>query len=88
MDKIKRTEAVLEAKYCDERENAPLAGGIIFAYGDVSHSFMSKDIRYMVSFRLGGKKRDFRVDKEVYDRLEEGSRGTLEYRGKEFMGFR
>lgn len=88
MIKTKQAEAVLDSKYTIENINAPLTGSdVIFAYAEESHGFMSRDVQYMVSFRIGKKQKDFQVDKEVYARLEEKSMGLLEYTGSKFVDF-
>lgn len=88
MNKIKKVKAKLVSKYKIENKNAPLTDyGIIFAYADSSHSFMSKDVQYMVSFLVEKEKKDFQIEKEIYARLEEGSSGILKYEGKNYIEF-
>lgn len=57
------------------------------AYPKESHGFMSRDTQYMASFLIGKRRKDFQVDKEVYNRLREGQRGILEYAGSIFIDF-
>lgn len=88
MKKTKRVEAVLDSKYTVENLNAPLTGyAVILAYVEESHGFMSRDTQYMTSFLIGKRRKDFQVDKEVYNRLREGQRGILEYAGSIFIDF-
>lgn len=88
MSKNVKVKAELISKYCIENFNAPLTGyGVIFAYADSSRSFMTKDIQYMVSFMIGVKMIEFQIEKSIFDRLEEGTRGWLIYDGKKFIEF-
>ena len=88
MRKISKENAVVMAKYMIEHENAPIAGmGIIYTYADTSHSFMTKDVQYFVTFLVGEKQLDIQMEKSMYDRIKEGDKGILEHRGKEFVKF-
>lgn len=56
MSRISKENASVMAKYTVERQNAPIAGmGIIYTYADASHSFMTKDVQYFVTFLIGEK---------------------------------
>lgn len=88
MRKISKENAVVMAKYMIEHENAPIAGmGIIYTYADTSHSFMTKDVQYFVTFLVGEKQLDIQMEKSMYERIKEGDKGILEHRGKEFVKF-
>lgn len=88
MRKISKENAVVMAKYMIEHENAPIAGmGIIYTYADTSHSFMTKDVQYFVTFLVGEKQLDIQMEKSMYDCIKEGDKGILEHRGKEFVKF-
>ncbi len=89
MFKKEKLSAILESKTIIENKTAPLIGGqsIIFASAEQSQSFMSKDIFYTLTFRVGECRKEFRVPKDVYERVEEGDEGMLEYDGAVFYGF-
>lgn len=82
----KKVEAVLESKAIVEKKNAT-AGGMIMASIDQSGSFFANDMWYMINFRIGKKRKEFRVSREIYDRLEEGTKGLLVYDGSVFENF-
>ncbi len=86
----KKAEAVLESKAIVEKKNAPLMAGnrgILFVYAEKSGSFFSKDILYTITFRIGNKRKEFRVNKVIYESLEEGTKGQLVYDGSVFENF-
>lgn len=88
MSKICKENAIVMTKYTIERENAPIAGmGIIYTYADTSHSFMTKDVQYFVTFLVGEKQLDIQLEKSMYERIKDGDKGILEHRGKEFIKF-
>lgn len=89
MFKKVKTNAILESKTIIENKTAPLIGGqsIIFASAEQSKSFMSTDIFYTLTFRMGERRKEFRVSKDVYERVEEGDEGMLEYNGANFENF-
>lgn len=88
MSKICKENAIVMTKYTIERENAPIAGmGIIYTYVDTSHSFMTKDVQYFVTFLVGEKQLDIQLEKSMYERIKDGEKGILERRGKEFIKF-
>lgn len=83
----KRVKAVLESKSVIEKKNAPLGQAIIFANVEQSGSFMRTDTFYMLTFRIGEKKKELRVTKEIYEKLYEGVNGILRYQGSIFEDF-
>lgn len=86
----KKVEAVLESKAIVENNNAPLMDGnrgILFVYAEKSGSFFSKDILYTITFRIGNKRKEFRVNKVIYESLVEGTKGLLVYDGSVFENF-
>lgn len=87
----KRAEAVLESKAVIENRNAPLIDGgdrsILFVYSEKSGSFLSRDMIYTATFRIGKRRKEFRVDKNTYERLEENKTGILIYSGDVFVDF-
>lgn len=88
MSKICKENAIVMTKYTIERENAPITGmGIIYTYADTSHSFMTKDVQYFVTFLVGEKQLDIQLEKSMYERIKDGDKGILEHRGKEFIKF-
>lgn len=84
---VKKVEAILESKSIIEKKNAPLGGAIIFANAEQSGSFMRTDLFYTFTFRIGEKKKEFRVTKEVYEKVCEGEEGVLTYQGDMFKSF-
>jgi hypothetical protein len=89
MSRISKENASVMAKYTVERQNAPIAGmGIIYTYADASHSFMTKDVQYFVTFLIGEKQLDVQMEKSMYERMDEGDKGILEHRGKEFINWK
>ncbi len=85
---VKKVYAVLESKSVVEKKNAPIISQkMIFACAEESGSFMSKDIFYMLTFRIGKQKKEFRVTREVYERLREDDKGMLFYRSNFFEDF-
>lgn len=79
----KKVEAVLESKAIVERKSA----NSLLAYVEQSGSFWAKDLLCIISFRIGKKRKEFRVSREMYDRLEEGTKGLLVYDGSVFETF-
>ncbi len=85
----RKKQAILESKTIIENKTAPLILGqnIIFASAEQSQSFMSADTFYTLTFRVDGCRKEFRVSKEVYQRVSEGDTGVLEYDGAVFCEF-
>ena len=57
------------------------------AIQDESKSMWMHDTFYRVTFQVGDKKKEFKVNRLVYDRLKEGDKGTLCDSGKNFISF-
>ena len=57
------------------------------AIQDESKSMWMHDTFYRVTFQVGDKKKEFKVNRLVYDRLKKGDKGTLCYSGKNFISF-
>ena len=73
-------------------ENMPAMGGAnplleAAAIQDESKSMWMHDTFYRVTFQVGDKKKEVKVNRLVYDRLKEGDKGTLCYSGKNFISF-
>lgn len=85
---VKKVDAVLESKTVIEKKNAPIISqDMIFACAEESGSFMSNDVFYMLTFRIGKQKKEFRATKEIYERLKEGEKGKLVYQGSSLGDF-
>lgn len=59
----------------------------VFTVGEKGKELREKICEYVLVFRDGEKRLEFKVDKSVYSRLEQGCVGTLRYRKNEFIGF-
>ena len=90
----KKAEAVVVSKNVEEREDAPIyaASGACSlleaaAMQDKSKSMWDKTTLYNVSFSIGGKTKNFRVERGIYDTLKDGDKGTLVFNGSKFISF-
>lgn len=48
---------------------------------------MKTDVEYRIRFDMEGTKKEFRVSRDIYNRMNEGEKGVLEYNGKEYIEF-
>ena len=90
----KKVHAKVVGKLREEVEEPPLAGAskdtslmFLTAMQDESRSMWNRSELFTVSFAFGGKTKDFYVDRDVFDTLEEGNEGILTYSGNEFISF-
>ena len=90
----KTVQAKVIHKLIEESEEPPLVGAskdtslmFLTAMKDESHSMWKRSELFVVSFDVGGKAKDFYVDRAVFDSLEEGEEGELKYSGNELIEF-
>ena len=89
-----KVHAKVAGKIREEVEGPPLVGAsketslmFITAMQYESRSMWKRSVLFVVSFAFGGKTRDFYVDRDVFDTLEEGYEGILTYSGNKFISF-
>ena len=89
-----KVHAKVVGKVIEEVEEPPLVGAskdtsLMFfaAMQDESRSMWKRSELFVVSFAFDGKSKDFYVDRDVFDTLEEGNEGILTYSGNKFISF-
>ena len=79
------TEAVVLSKRTDEaHQHQPIAGDVTGAHGFQTVSFTT----YFILFQTAdGGQTEFQVDDSLFDQINEGDHGRLEYQGTRLLAF-
>ncbi len=59
----------------------------VFTVGEKGEKLRKKICEYILVFKDGAERLEFKVDKNIYSRMEEGTVGNLTYRKNEFISF-
>ena len=90
----KSVEAKVISKNIEELEEPPVMAASaastmlgMAVMQDENRAMWDRVTRYWVSFSAGDKTKEFEVERQIYDLLNVGDVGTLEYSGTNFLSF-
>ena len=91
MKTIVEEGALLESKamieeYAEDIENYG-SRGAVFTVGGKGTMFRKKIVDYVLTFKTAQGTKEFKVEKNMFDRSHENSKGRLTYTGDRFVGF-